>query len=225
MPAKRDLTGIRFGRLKVIREFGLTSNKKFTWFCKCDCGKTTVVIGGDMVSGRQISCGCIRSEKASIRFKAMAKHHLSFTPTNSTWKSMVQRCCNKHCKDFERYGAMGISICSFIRASPANIVALIGERPKGMSIDRKDNDGHYSCGQCDDCRARGWSMNIRWATLIQQARNQKSNRLITINGVTHCIAEWAEQSGLGCAFKERVRHGWVGEKLLQPVNRKFSHTR
>ena len=37
-----ELTGQRFGRLTVIRKYGIDKhNGNVTWLCKCDCGKTT----------------------------------------------------------------------------------------------------------------------------------------------------------------------------------------
>ena len=38
-PNFKDLTGIRFGRLKVI---GKAANRNKRWVCRCDCGKYTV---------------------------------------------------------------------------------------------------------------------------------------------------------------------------------------
>ena len=41
------------------------------------------------------------------------------------------------------------------------ILANLGERPDGMTLDRRDNDGHYEPG------------NLRWATHSQQRNNQR----------------------------------------------------
>lgn len=37
--------------------------------------------------------------------------------------------------------------------------------------------------------------NTRWATRRENMRNLRTNRLITIDGVTHCLVEWMELSG------------------------------
>ena len=67
----------------------------------------------------------------------------------------------------------------------------VGERPSlGHSIDRIDNTKGYVPG------------NVRWATRSEQGRNKRTNRLITHNGVTACVAEWAQRTGL----KERTIH-------------------
>lgn len=53
----KDLTGEKFSHLTVI---GLSSERKHgctSWDCVCDCGNTTTVATGDLVSGNTKSCG------------------------------------------------------------------------------------------------------------------------------------------------------------------------
>jgi hypothetical protein len=49
----------------------------------------------------------------------------------------------------------------------------MGPRPEGTSLDRKDNDGNYSCGKCDECKRNGWKANCRWATRLVQLLNKR----------------------------------------------------
>lgn len=56
-----DLTGQKFGKLTAIRpteERG--GSGAVVWECLCDCGKTTFVDRGNLISGRSQSCGCSR---------------------------------------------------------------------------------------------------------------------------------------------------------------------
>ena len=59
MPKKNDLTGKRFGKLRVL---GRTeSNKKGVyWNCVCDCGNKTIVESSQLKRGKTKSCGCLR---------------------------------------------------------------------------------------------------------------------------------------------------------------------
>ncbi len=57
----------------------------------------------------------------------------------------------------------------------------VGEKPTGFSLDRIDVNGHYEKG------------NVRWVDEKTQQRNRTTNHLITLNGETRCIAEWAER--------------------------------
>ena len=63
MPKFIDITGNRYGKLTVLERYGYADNKKITWLCKCDCGKTSIVIGSNLTSGRTRSCGCMSGRK------------------------------------------------------------------------------------------------------------------------------------------------------------------
>ena len=58
MGKKIDLTGQRFGRLVVIREYG-RKNGHVAWLCKCDCGNEVVINGAYLRNGKSQSCGCL----------------------------------------------------------------------------------------------------------------------------------------------------------------------
>lgn len=58
---KKDLTGMRFGKLTVISFYGVTDSNKSIWHCKCDCGNETNVRACNLISGNTQSCGCIHS--------------------------------------------------------------------------------------------------------------------------------------------------------------------
>lgn len=73
MGAKRDLTNMVFGKLKVIEEFPKEQRpnpKKVFWFCECECGKKTIVPTSNLTNGHTTSCGCKRAEVMS---KTMTK--------------------------------------------------------------------------------------------------------------------------------------------------------
>lgn len=110
---------------------------------------------------------------------------------------------------YHRYGGRGIKMCEFIRASPMHLLLIVGEKPyPGLSVGRINNDGMYSCGSCAECAQNQWTLNVRWETAKQQARNTQRNRQVTIGGMTKSLAQWAEDSGIKYrAFEYRVNHG------------------
>lgn len=55
---KRDLTNEQFGDLTVIKEVENEGKVGSFWLCKCKCGNTTIVRGGDLK--RKKNCGCGR---------------------------------------------------------------------------------------------------------------------------------------------------------------------
>lgn len=86
------------------------------------------------------------------------------TPTYRTWQDMKKRCTNPRHKDWASYGGRGITVCERWRVF-AVFLEDMGERPDGMTLDRRDPDGHYEPGNC------------RWATARTQARNTRKRHL------------------------------------------------
>ena len=71
----KDLTGERFGRLRVIGRDGSSprpDNKGSVsmWLCVCDCGNTVRVPQQCLKNGGTQSCGCLRREKSTENLKA-----------------------------------------------------------------------------------------------------------------------------------------------------------
>ena len=85
-------------------------------------------------------------------------------PLWSTWQNMKQRCTNPNNKDYKYYGARGITVCDQWQAIDG-LIASMGDRPtQAHTLERVDNDGHYSPENCV------------WATRETQARNQRVAR-------------------------------------------------
>ena len=103
-------------------------------------------------------CGC--GEYISLeatRFKhghnsrvehPMERHKMSQSREHETWRNIKGRCNNHNNDDFPLYGGRGIRVCSKWENSFEAFFKDMGKRPKGKSIDRKDNDGHYILDNC-----------------------------------------------------------------------------
>jgi hypothetical protein len=117
---------------------------------------------------------------------------------------MIQRCEDKNYHGYHRHGGRGIKVCPQWRADFTTFLADMGLRPsKAHSLDRRDNSGNYEPGNC------------RWATRKEQSRNMRTNRLLTINGETKPLAEWADVSGLPRKLiGDRLASGWSEEKAV-----------
>lgn len=139
------------------------------------------------------------------------------TPVYESWRGMKKRClCPKH-DAYHNYGGRGIKICYALLDSPMAILDCIGDRPEGKTLDRINNEHHYTCGKCLQCLEFGWPTNIRWATYKQQARNARFNRVVTINGVSKPACEWADYLGLPYQlFMQRLYAGFSEERLVAP---------
>lgn len=56
---KKNMLGNRYGKLSVIQFTRKDKSGKLMWGCQCDCGNKTEVRGGDLMSKKVKSCGCI----------------------------------------------------------------------------------------------------------------------------------------------------------------------
>lgn len=100
------------------------------------------------------------------------------TPEYKTWGSIKTRCFNPKHDGYPRYGAIGITMCGRWSGSFEAFVEDLGKRPsQDHIVGRKDLDGSYTCGSCDECRSRGWIRNGQWTLKIDQNRHRRSIKL------------------------------------------------
>jgi hypothetical protein len=212
----RDLTNQVFGRLTVLAR-AESKARQTRWLCRCDCGVESTVAAKDLQRGTTRSCGCLQRELHAARHTIHGHtKNRKLTSIYGTWRAIVQRCTDHNCKSFPRYGGRGITVCDRWRESFENFLADMGDRPSPRhSIDREDNSKGYEPGNC------------RWATPEEQGRNKRSNRMITVDGVTRCVVEWSEASGISRkAITSRLARGWSEKDAVTvPVDHRFKGER
>lgn len=144
----------------------------------------------------------------------------------SSWKHMNQRTGNPHHHMYPKYGGRGIRVCAGWQSSDA-FLADMGKKPNQKdTIDRKDNNGHYSCGKCDECVSNGWPLNCRWADKDTQMRNTSRTRMLTFNNQTMCVTDWAKELGMKQNSLLKRLKKWSQEKALsEPVKVNFRRSR
>ena len=190
--------GDRYGLLVVVSEGerwvtpGGTVRRRFE--CRCDCGKTISVGMTNIRNGNTTSCGCSR-----------IKHGMSRSRIYGVWEKIIQRCTNPSATKYCDYGGRGIAVCDRWRLFE-NFYSDMGECPEGKEIERKDNDGNYEPGNC------------RWATRYEQTRNTRRNNMLTHDGVTLCVTDWAARLGVHfTTLTARLRNGWsVADTVTTP---------
>ncbi len=135
-------------------------------------------------------------------------HNGKRTKLYNKWCAMKERCMNPHNKSFRRYGGRGISICQeWLDFAVFRAWALASGYAEGMTIDRRDNDGNYEPGNC------------RWATTREQNRNYSRNRMLTFNGKTQCVQDWAQELGIGrSTILLRLKSGKTTEEALTKID-------
>lgn len=153
--------GDRYGRLTVVAFSHINNHGKRCWLCQCDCGKTVIVVAGNLRSGATKSCGCLALGESNPNFRHGQGKSGTQSPTYRTWCAMITRCTNPKQKCWKHYGGRGIGICQRWRESFPAFLEDMGERPKGRSLDRRDVNGDYTPENC------------RWATWSEQVRNRR----------------------------------------------------
>ena len=131
-------------------------------------------------------------------------------PEYHLWSAVIQRCLNPNGPLYPDYGGRGITVCDrWLEADGfPNFLADVGRRPSdGLTLHRVDNDRGYEPG------------NVVWADWKTQARDRRSNRLLTHDGRTMPLAAWAEEKGMKAGtLLARLRAEWtVAEALDTPV--------
>ena len=180
-----DMSGKRFGKLFVLHKT-TSKNGMMQWQCICDCGEEKEISGNHLRTGHTTSCGCVQREVASIMGKTTPrklsdrKHERLY----HIWKGMRKRCrgYEEHHKKY--YASRDIIVCNEWNDYPKfKEWALNNGYSDNLTIDRIDNNGNYEPDNC------------RWITMFEQASNKRNNRWITVQGISHTLAQWARIIG------------------------------
>jgi hypothetical protein len=203
-----DLTNQTIGRFFVISRAENTARGRAQWSCQCSCGTTKIVENGYLRTAQKrnlmISCGCYKSESTK---KRLTKHGHTVSgkpsPTFHSWAGMTARCTNPKHIVYKHYGGRGIKVCERWH-SFSNFLEDMGEKPKGLTLERSDNNKDYSPENC------------YWATRKQQGRNKRNSRILTLNGISMTLSEWSEKLGVRPSVIHCRIHklGWSIENAL-----------
>lgn len=200
---KIDLTGMRFGRLTVIREDEKSKNGDCRWLCHCDCGEYKIIYGTALKRGLTNSCGCLNRE---LIIKRNTVHGWRKTLIYGIWAAIKRRCFNKNTKTYGYYGARGITMCDEWRNNflAFRDWALVNGYNEGLTIDRIDVNGNYEPSNC------------RWVTQKEQANNQRPRKSRYFNGCRVNVSKIAREHGLSeSTLHGRLRRGMSLEKALE----------
>jgi hypothetical protein len=195
MSRYKDISNQTFGKLTTLSVSGRASNGSVRWVCLCQCGETCVVKASSLVCGKTKSCGC-------ARYELVSRHGMSNSSEHHIWSSMIQRCCNPKNQAYRNYGARGIKVCQRWMTFE-NFFSDMGNRPERLTLERTNNNGNYEPSNC------------RWATRIEQCTNRRGNVLLTIDGTTKTVSEWAKISHRSPGtISRRLKSGWPHKRAV-----------
>lgn len=199
MAPRVNLTGRKYGKLVVIGLDGSRFGKNH-WFCKCVCGKTIAVAVNNLTRG-QSSCGCVHNEWVGNMART---HGMSRSAEYRIWNGIKNRCLNKKLLEYKHYGGRGITVCQEW-ANDFNVFYKdMGDRPKGKSIERIDNNKGYNKSNC------------KWATTKEQSINKRCSLRVEYMGKQMALTEISDITGI--KYVTLARKLKVGEDLSNIIS-------
>lgn len=140
------------------------SNKIRKALFLCSCGNKFITTITKVKMGHTKSCGCYQSKLLKER---ITKHGLCKHPLHTVWRGMKTRCYNENDKYYNCYGGRGITVCKeWINDFKCFYDwAITNGYKKGLTIDRKENDGGYIPNNC------------RFVTNAENSRNSRQTKL------------------------------------------------
>lgn len=201
----KDLSGEKFGMLTILK-FSHTKNNRSYWLCHCDCGKNKIVSANNLKYGTTKACGCLKNKGYFCGETIKNKTERLY----KVYRSMVNRCYYPNQENYKNYGGRGITVCenwlksykSFRDWAYANGYDETAEFGK-CTIDRINVNGNYEPSNC------------RWVSMKEQLNNYSRNVLITANGITLNVQQWAKRLGVNNAtLRSRLKRGWTDEKII-----------
>lgn len=199
-----DLIGQRFGRLTVVCKNDERYDGRHTfWKCKCDCGNEIVVRKDSLLNGHSKSCGCYLQER--YRDGHLKTHGMKNTRIYRTWRSMKDRCTNKNCSNYNRYGGRGITVCDEWLHDFEKFYdwAMENGYSDDLSIDRIN----VNYGYCPE--------NCRWVSILEQNYNKRNNIIISVYGERLTIKEISEKYNIPkTKVRKRYYAGIIDEERL-----------
>lgn len=197
------VVGKVFGRLTVVGEpCDRPAGSRLRKFveCLCQCGVSTQA-RLDSLGGAIVSCGCLNAEQRTSAGKANKTHGMALTSTYKSWAGMWARCTNPNNPKYELYKT---------RTPPKEWRSYekffedMGEKPEGLTLERKDNNLPYSKENC------------LWASKTAQSKNTSRVHKVLYKGQQHTLPDLCKLLSINTktVTTRLYQLGWTLEKAL-----------
>lgn len=161
----------KFGEWTLMKTEHVRKTPKNKYYLvQCSCGTFSEVIGTFLKNGTSTRCKSCGQKRFHDKYINPPDKPFKYrgNSTNNTWRAMIQRCTNPTNNRYYCYGGRGISVCDRWLESFKNFLDDMGERPKGMQLDRIDTNGNYTKENC------------RWVTVRENCNNRNLRSALTI---------------------------------------------
>lgn len=159
-----DMRGKIFGKLTILK---MLPHKKgpAKWLALCICGENHVIVGTSLRNRKRNAgiegCGCGKPTRIRENPPGLKHGHSRVGKLSRTYKSWIlmrSRCSDN--RYWKSYGGRGIGVCKRWNRFE-NFLKDMGEKPAGLTLERKNNDKGY------------YLRNCKWATYSEQNRNKR----------------------------------------------------
>lgn len=173
---------------------------------KCKCGNIVELCTSKVKNLHTRSCGCYQKENPTI------KHGYYYHPLYKSFYNIIKRCYHLDNVAYHDYGGRGVKICDEWLNNPISFVewGIKNGWKKGLHLDKDKKAIElgipatiYSPDMC------------QFLTVKENGSYKRNNRLITFNGMTKTLANWAEYTGINSStINQRLKKGWSLEKVF-----------
>jgi hypothetical protein len=185
-----DMTGVRVGRLVVIKRHDSEKNRA-RWLCQCDCGRTCIATGKTLRESKKKSCGCWFGE----RFLPASTNELP--AMRFLMKRYIEEAKRRNLSfklSEEEFHKLTSKTCSYCGISPAMLIDNYAVPYVYNGIDRIDNNIGYEISNCTPCckfcncaksklTNKEFIKNCERVTEFQNSK--KLAEMTSFNGVSH----------------------------------------
>lgn len=213
----KKIIGERFGILVVLEYLGLIDigrQRSTLVKCRCDCGNIVNVSLSRIKQGYQKSCGCLlkNHQKQFPNNYSPAKHGYYHHELYHTWFGMIGRCYDDRVEAYSAYGKRGICVCDEWKHDYIIFYswAIKNGYEKGLTLERKNNNGNYEPSNC------------KWATRREQANNRRTTHYVKLHGDSMSMADACRLLKLNYKIiNQRVKRDGLSfeEAILIPINK------
>jgi hypothetical protein len=170
------IIGKKFNKLTVLKFHSYKKSRPYFVF-RCDCGNEKVLRLSHVTSGDIKACGCLQGKQS-------VTHGMKKTRFYKIWQAIKTRCENPSWPGYSDYGGRGIKVCDRWHKFENFRDDMHKSYKQNLTIERIDNNKGYSKENC------------RWASRKEQARNRRSNRIVSYQGRKMIFIELAELLGI-----------------------------
>lgn len=200
-----DTVGKVFGKLTILKRYGVDKRNHTLWECLCECGKHTLSELLPLKSGLKKSCGCLKTtSKRSVIHGACSRDATpEMRSTFESWVGARKRCTNPNNRAFKWYGARGIRVADEW-GNFDSFLNDMGTCPDKHSLERVDVNKGYEPGNCV------------WIPIRHQARNRRTTLRVEYQGAEWCLKTLCSHLNITYmkVYKRYRIRGWSLERSL-----------